>query len=135
MRRVRLKATCGRGRKQSEWKSTLFEAMEMEFRRLRTMEVRVNRRMILEMVLSIVVDPNLPVSFEQIEQARGRSLQDVLKLNWVQSFLDDRKIITRLRTGNHKFNCILIFKNVRHFSIIMLEIPSEFAVKKWNETQ
>ena len=58
MRRVRLEATSGRGRKQSEWKSTLLEAMEMEFRRLGTMEVRVNRRMILEMALSIVVDPN-----------------------------------------------------------------------------
>ena len=91
VRRVRLKALRGRRTKMSMWKVELFEAMEHEFKRLRILGVKMNRHLVYQLALQLIADTNISVSPEQIEQAAGRPVEEVVNLNWVQTLIGFKK--------------------------------------------
>ena len=59
--------------------------------------------MLQEIAFGLVENPNVPLSAVEIEHFTDRSLVEVLTINWIQSFLDSKKIVTRRRTANHRF--------------------------------
>ena len=64
----------------------------------------MNRHLVYQLALQLIAGPNISVSAKQIEQAAGRPVEKVINLNWVQTFLDSRSIVSRKRTGNHYFS-------------------------------
>ena len=104
VRRLHRKTLSGRSSKCSEWKYVMFTAMEEEFRRLRALGVKLTRKLICEMEIHLVDDPDVYVTAAQIKNLTGRNLVDVITLGWVQSFLDTHRIVTRRRTVKKSFS-------------------------------
>lgn len=78
--------------------------MYVEFLRLRASRVKIIRLMVLEIVMRLLKDEDLPVTMHDIENQTGRTVEKVLTINWVQSFLDTYRIVTRKRTGNRSLS-------------------------------
>ncbi len=83
-----VKSFCGRRVKRLEWKVTLFNMIDDEFRRLREIGVKISRILALEMAMKLANNPNEPVSVKKIGQASGTEIIELITLRFVDSFLE-----------------------------------------------
>lgn len=116
VRRIGINALTGRGRKRRAWKNTVHSAVLDEFTRLRSAGVKVDRQFLLQTVLSVVHDANVPTSVADIENQTGKSIDEVLTLRWVDDFCDMYQIVTRRRTGNKTLSPERIARNKKFLS-------------------
>ncbi len=103
-RRVHMKALAGSGPERSAWKTILYCAIEEEFKRFRSLGIKMSTEIVQEMALALVLNPTVPVSAAEIFEDTGLQSVDVLSVPWVRSFLESKNIVLRKRTGKLKLS-------------------------------
>ncbi len=106
LRRVELRSLIGRRVKRLEWKFTLFNMMDEEFRRLRRTGVKMSRILVMEIAMNSIDNPNEPLSAGEIERACDTEIVDVITLWFVDSFLELKNIVARRRTDSMIFSSV-----------------------------
>lgn len=97
-RRSQLTAFQCRGRRRAMWVDYVHEVLLPEYERLRAALVNVGSEMLLQIAYR-TVDPESPFPVAEIEANAGRPITQILNYDWIQSFHDRAKIVTRKQSG------------------------------------
>ncbi len=91
------KALPGRGRKTSDWVNWLYNEVEDEFRRLRSLGVRFTSTSIKNLAIKLLEDSDSVYNAKTLED--GELIKNKINDSWVARFLAKKNIISRSEKG------------------------------------
>jgi hypothetical protein len=102
---MRMKAAPGRGAKRSEWVMWLYPQLLVAFDLFRKTGVKFSSKLLIELALSVVLDPTSIYTAQSRDPKDYRLLIEKLNPSWVQRFMDAHNIVLLSQRG--KLSCSL----------------------------
>jgi hypothetical protein len=93
------KARKGRGRKRSRWVSWLYEALLVEFERLKKAGVTFSLAILQEVAMEILNSPGSAFDMQYRDPRDGHLISAKINKRWMQCFMDANNIVLFRQTG------------------------------------
>lgn len=97
-----VKALDGRGRKRAEWVNWLYEKLNEEFARMRSLNIKMSRRLIAAAAFSIL-DESTETWIDDTKKdgsmIRGPALKSRITAKWIDAFCKNHNVVSRHKTG------------------------------------
>jgi DDE superfamily endonuclease len=97
VRRVRFKASAGRGRKRAPWVVWLHDLLVVEFARLRSLGVKITNSLLIEAAISLL--ERSTGEFNRHSRDGGTLLVNKLTTRWILSFCERHNVVPRKVCG------------------------------------
>lgn len=118
VKRDSVKARPGRGRKREAWVDALHRDLHIEFSRFRKAGLRMNTAVLRLMALHLLqTSKNEAYSASMVDSRSKKTVVEVIKDRWVQSFMDRFHIVVRGQNGKlmtAEWKRVIIHKSVAY---------------------
>ncbi|KAJ0401149.1 hypothetical protein P43SY_004356 [Pythium insidiosum] len=99
-KRFYVKAASGRGPKPADWIIWIYQELELEFRRMQRLGVKLSFQLIAQIARYILAASTGPFTTDTILE--GRTLASRIDTSWVQRFCVKKNIVMRVQSGKLK---------------------------------